>query len=335
MDIYIIHSIIVFGCSLGYGDLVNQYLEKPEPTSALEKAGTSATKLHMLLKENKNHEFYRDAYEDIRLINTLSKEKKSFSQEEKINAMWLVYLVSNTPLFSCKSLDEAKIDVVNSGEDVETKAYLMGILKHPCFDHFFPEDMKSRNMRVSCAATILKEVRNAGKELPDADDIPYNTIEEEKKLMESYSVMNEQIQNKSKSIIPFQFNPEEFKYVQEHPEDKEAVNKVNEKSRVLREWSDAVNVQRDESWKETMKRRNFLLYKSRRDMRIARVLPRMEKHYMVMLVRFYPGKAAEIKKRIKEAGYTNQEMYDLIDRTVGRDAETEFLYKGANRKRAL
>lgn len=33
-------------------------------------------------------------------------------------------------------------------------------------------------------------------------------------------------------------------------------------------------------------------------------------------------------KYLKKAGYADQEIGDLIDRTVGRDGKTEFLYKG-------
>lgn len=36
-------------------------------------------------------------------------------------------------------------------------------------------------------------------------------------------------------------------------------------------------------------------------------------------------------KYIKLAGYENADAYSLIDRTVGRDAKTEFLYKGRPR----
>ena len=49
---------------------------------------------------------------------------------------------------------------------------------------------------------------------------------------------------------------------------------------------------------------------------------------MEMLVRFYPGQAGEVVKYLKKAGYADQEIGDLIDRTVGRDGKTEFLYKG-------
>ena len=55
---------------------------------------------------------------------------------------------------------------------------------------------------------------------------------------------------------------------------------------------------------------------------------RLEPAFVEMLVRFYPGQAGEVIKYLKKAGYADQEIGDLIDRTVGRDGRTEFLYKG-------
>lgn len=55
---------------------------------------------------------------------------------------------------------------------------------------------------------------------------------------------------------------------------------------------------------------------------------RLEPAFVEMLVRFYPGQAGEVVKYLKKAGYADQEIGDLIDRTVGRDGRTEFLYKG-------
>lgn len=55
---------------------------------------------------------------------------------------------------------------------------------------------------------------------------------------------------------------------------------------------------------------------------------RLEPAFVKMLVRFYPGQAGEVIKYLKKAGYADGEIGDLIDRTVGRDGRTEFLYKG-------
>ena len=53
----------------------------------------------------------------------------------------------------------------------------------------------------------------------------------------------------------------------------------------------------------------------------------MEKDFTTMLTRYFSGNATKIKQYIKQAGYTDKEIPDLLNRTVGRDAKTDFLYK--------
>lgn len=50
--------------------------------------------------------------------------------------------------------------------------------------------------------------------------------------------------------------------------------------------------------------------------------------FIELLVDFFPDNAAEVKKYIKLGGYTDKEIPDLIDDTVGRTPKTEYLYKG-------
>lgn len=53
--------------------------------------------------------------------------------------------------------------------------------------------------------------------------------------------------------------------------------------------------------------------------------------FVQMLVNLFPGQTAEVKKYIRMAGYGDQEIPELINRTVGRTAATEFLYQGMSR----
>lgn len=57
----------------------------------------------------------------------------------------------------------------------------------------------------------------------------------------------------------------------------------------------------------------------------------MEKYFMEILVRVFPGKYSKVEEFLLQAGYSKQEIPDLIDRTVGRDNTTDFLYKGKHR----
>ncbi len=58
----------------------------------------------------------------------------------------------------------------------------------------------------------------------------------------------------------------------------------------------------------------------------------MEPQFMETLVYLFPGRYNDVKEYILKAGYTEDEIPGLIDRTVGRDASTDFLYRGEHRQ---
>ena len=60
----------------------------------------------------------------------------------------------------------------------------------------------------------------------------------------------------------------------------------------------------------------------------------MEKRFVPSLVENFPGQKADVLKYLRMAGYEDKEIDSLIDRTVGREPKTEFLYKGRSKKDA-
>lgn len=54
----------------------------------------------------------------------------------------------------------------------------------------------------------------------------------------------------------------------------------------------------------------------------------LEEQFVNMLILYFPNKSNEVLKYVKMAGYEGTEISELIDRTVGRDSRTEYLYKG-------
>lgn len=54
----------------------------------------------------------------------------------------------------------------------------------------------------------------------------------------------------------------------------------------------------------------------------------LEEQFVEILIKYFPENANEVLKYIKMAGYQGTEISDLIDRTVGRNGKTEYLYKG-------
>lgn len=54
----------------------------------------------------------------------------------------------------------------------------------------------------------------------------------------------------------------------------------------------------------------------------------LEKNFVEILTKYFNGKYSEILKYIKLSGYKDNEISELLNRTVGRNSRTEFLYKG-------
>ena len=59
----------------------------------------------------------------------------------------------------------------------------------------------------------------------------------------------------------------------------------------------------------------------------------LEKALMKLLVSEFPGQYGKVENFILEAGYSKEDIPGLIDRTVGRDEKTDFLYKGKHRQK--
>lgn len=57
----------------------------------------------------------------------------------------------------------------------------------------------------------------------------------------------------------------------------------------------------------------------------------LEKSFMKLLVSEFPGQYGKVENFILEAGYSKEDIPNLIDRTVGRSDKTDFLYKGKHR----
>lgn len=54
----------------------------------------------------------------------------------------------------------------------------------------------------------------------------------------------------------------------------------------------------------------------------------LEEQFVDMLMQYYPNNPGEVLKSVKMAGYEGSEILELIDRTVGRNFKTEYLYQG-------
>lgn len=81
-------------------------------------------------------------------------------------------------------------------------------------------------------------------------------------------------------------------------------------------------------WEEGVNYRNHLGRLRTRNEIIKFKIDSLEEDFVPMLVRYFSNKAKDVRKCLKMAGYENREANDLIDRSIGRNPKTEFLYKG-------
>lgn len=78
---------------------------------------------------------------------------------------------------------------------------------------------------------------------------------------------------------------------------------------------------------------NRLTIKEGRNFSAQRAVKKLEKDLVKLLIWAYPTKALEVKKYIRLAGYADEEIPYLLDRTIGRVPEANYLYKGFPKRR--
>lgn len=78
---------------------------------------------------------------------------------------------------------------------------------------------------------------------------------------------------------------------------------------------------------------NRLATNEARNNKLRNIIPRRERIFVRELMQCFPTKAAEVKKYLRMAGYSDKEIPALLDRTVGRVPEAQYLYKGLPKRR--
>ncbi|MCC8149008.1 hypothetical protein [Akkermansia sp.] len=78
---------------------------------------------------------------------------------------------------------------------------------------------------------------------------------------------------------------------------------------------------------------NRLATNEARNNKLKNIIPRRERIFVRELMQCFPSKAVEVKKYLRMAGYSDKEIPALLDRTVGRVPEAQYLYKGLPKRR--
>lgn len=107
------------------------------------------------------------------------------------------------------------------------------------------------------------------------------------------------------------------------------------KSREMKEKGEAYT---KDVWKMIAEERELSLrlnVMEKRNSAIAWYFYRREGTLVKILLVNFPGRASEVFNYLGKAGYKQEEMMGLVDRTIGRSKETEFLYKSGPGKKFL
>lgn len=88
-------------------------------------------------------------------------------------------------------------------------------------------------------------------------------------------------------------------------------------------WKKVWREGREFSWED-----HFMVAQNRNENMNRSIKEWLEKELIRILVGYFPGRTAEARQYIRMAGYQDSEINDLVDRTLGRSKQTEFLYRG-------
>lgn len=279
--------------------LFDSSLVKPDYPDVLKNIQAPASKLKKLLDEGQSGKFFKEAAVELERIRELAAENEFPSEEIRKNTPWIFYFIANTPLVIIDSAEQATCAINNHDVDLYLKEEALEMLTISTYRDLFPDGKASRELMASYGAAIMRSFLNGTKSKSYSDKPIFVSDEEVKamlkrdiKIMENTFSEIAQIQKKGTGA-------ETDKKINDVSED---MNKrINDNGQQFQDHTVMVNTQTS---------RNLLL---------KNIIERSEKNFMVLLTDLFPGKKTEIRKYIKIAGYSDQEIRKFIERTLKKD----------------
>lgn len=292
-------------------------LKKPEieiPASKKEKL----LEFDKLLQEKAWEEFYTKS------INAFSLDMDAPTSDDYIGDCWVSFYIAAVPFYDNTFTNGTC--VLEGDRDYRAKLIAAQSL---CKTRFFINDDKVRKINkpyfLSIIATYYAQILKDFRKEYDPDLFSHADAAR-KKIKE--------LQSTESRVVVEQLNKEEEK----------EKNLVLEKELTEKEQEKRLAELEEKKWDAIRTRINAIEKKfqparlnigtiSAKKEGLDKRIKRLENDFVDMLVEFFPGKGGEVKKYIRMAGYGEDEISGLIDRTVGRDSRTEFLYKGRKESR--
>ena len=180
------------------------------------------------------------------------------------------------------------------------------------------EDLNRKSMVCGHLEKYITLVRNSGKMKP-----PLKKTVIRKLLLPYYARILKQFKNAGEKN-PYRIAA--YKDLKDMPAQTEESRKRSEeqvrklKQLSMRELKILIN---DVAWGES--------FIEARNVMVEDEVKHLEKVFMELLVSEFPGQYSKVEEFLLQSGYTREDIPNLIDRTVGREPETDFLYQGRHR----
>lgn len=268
-------------------------LESPACIDQYKQPSATIRELSGLLKAMRLKSFYNGAREHALTFSLTTQDNIDTELKEKI---WNYYLVASAPLFTYKTYREIEPDVDMDDEraDIHRKSGACLLME--------------KYIRLVRDTPKIKEP--VKKQIIRCLFLPYYA-----RILKQYKNAQEpnpyQRDAEGNPVPPLSDKEKEFR-----KRELERIKRlpVQEVLKLMREGS------RHRSFIET---RNEVFKDQVKE---------LERSFMKLLVSAFPGNYGKVQELILEAGYSKEDIPSLIDRTVGRDNKTDFLYKGKHRQ---
>lgn len=268
-------------------------LESPACIDQYKQPSATIRELSGLLKAMRLKSFYNGAREHALTFSLTTQDNIDTELKEKI---WNYYLVASAPLFTYKTYREIEPDVDMDDEraDIHRKSGACLLME--------------KYIRLVRDTPKIKEP--VKKQIIRRLFLPYYA-----RILKQYKNAQEpnpyQRDAEGNPVPPLSDKEKEFR-----KRELERIKRlpVQEVLKLVREGS------RHRSFIET---RNEVFKDQVKE---------LERSFMKLLVSAFPGNYGKVQELVLEAGYSKEDIPSLIDRTVGRDNKTDFLYKGKHRQ---
>ena len=318
MKMKLLSFLFLLICTFSLGkdvQVVDSTLIKPSYTKVIRNPDMLSYQLKNLRDQGDLTAFYDQAKQLLKLLEGNFHNKEELNAEKKQDLLWCCYLVANTPLIELNSYSKCEWLGQTRDLDYSIKERISDVLGSFHSSHFFPDDKNIEELRAAYYACIIRDL----KRQIDLSTLNASSEELMKEIDSERTRKREATVSPELVLLPV-------------PEGKHPMSNEENQKR-LKEWQDEGYAAYNEINDEYTMKRNMILRRAFRNRTAARLVSQNEKDFVATLVNFFPENKRAVEKYILQAGFGSDEMDNLIDRTVGRDKKTEFLYKGERGRR--